>query len=260
MAKNPGCWARVLDNCKGALTGEHLISVAVWAAPSGKPPNRRSKEGRKVAVLRGELPPREFPHPTAIRNLTAHVLCEFHNEATSSLDTEGGRFARAIETFNTCQHMRSVYPGLNWNLRRYTVDGKLLERWFLKTAITNAVNRSLPIGTTEMEGGQPSLKLVEMVFGLRPVVAPVGLSLLTSVGLKHDFGEVFSLMYYDYGGTQVAGAVVTFRTLCFMIHFIDLEMPVCLLPKYLGMPSVEKLRPLGTMNSDYCNVELTFDW
>jgi hypothetical protein len=34
--RNPGCWANALDDCRGALTAEHLISVAVWAVPEGR--------------------------------------------------------------------------------------------------------------------------------------------------------------------------------------------------------------------------------
>ncbi|MDQ3367224.1 MAG: hypothetical protein M3680_17510 [Myxococcota bacterium] len=137
MAKNSGCWANALDHCRGSLTGEHLISVAVWAVREGQRANRKNKLRRQVRI---DGDPRRAgkSHTTNVRGLTADILCEHHNNSSNALDEEGGRFARAIEDWHRANKARSWAPRLNWNRRTCTVNGPLLERWFLKTAINNA--------------------------------------------------------------------------------------------------------------------------
>lgn len=56
MPRNDGCWANVLDDCRGLLTGDHTISVAVWPGVTGQQ-NRRGRLGQHVDV-RGDRSPR----------------------------------------------------------------------------------------------------------------------------------------------------------------------------------------------------------
>src|SRR5271168_3766899 len=52
----------------------------------------------------------------------------------------------------------------SFTLIRYSVNGKLLERWFLKTLINLAWDGSLIIGPGDHETGTPSTDLVEIAF------------------------------------------------------------------------------------------------
>jgi hypothetical protein len=57
-----------------------------------------------------------------LRDLTAPILCRYHNNSTSDLDNEGGRFARAIESFMATNAQREWLPRVRWNLRRYILS------------------------------------------------------------------------------------------------------------------------------------------
>src|SRR5258706_10295931 len=93
MTKTPGCWANVLDDCKGELTGEHPAAVAMWQ-PDNPKANRRSKNREIVHVIGGAtgLP----PGPQTVKSMKRPILCEHHNNSTTALDEEAGRFSTAL--------------------------------------------------------------------------------------------------------------------------------------------------------------------
>lgn len=268
MAKNPGCWANVLDDCEGALTGEHRISVNVWAVPEGKPETRKSREARSITYKlwdqdRGIKAQRKL----TVKNLTANVLCKHHNEATSDLDIEAGRFARAIEQSREANKSREWLanvgpPFLRWNLRTYAVDGPLLERWFLKAAINNTFQATeMPIGSPTGTPGWPTRELVEMVYGVRPVPRDegAGLFLLAAVSQKLDFSEEFSLLYFDRNSTHVAGCVFSFRTMHFGVHFEATRLGH-IFEKVEHLRGMTLLQPFRALNTGRTNVEVRLLW
>ncbi len=264
MAKNPGCWANVLDDCQGKLTGEHLLSVAVWAAPPGAPNNRKSKMGRKVTMIDTSA---KTTRAMSVRNLTRDILCEHHNNSTNDLDQEGGNFARAVEQLFTADAERHklMHPGaprFPWQRKVFAVDGARLERWFMKTSINHSFGRDLPIGGAGAPPGWPTQDLVEMVFGRRPVprAAGAGLFVLSAVGQKHDFGERFELQPFDRLSQYIAGCLVGFRTLLFGVNFESVKVHPAAFGKYAGARGTSLIQPFHAMDFAVSNVELRLCW
>jgi hypothetical protein len=255
MPMTPGCWANVLDDCDGPLSAEHLISVAIFAAADGMPNNRKGRLARQVTVQGGHhLPDGQMP----VRDLTADILCRHHNTSTSDLDEVGGRFARAIENWNTTKCERSWLRQITWNRRTYEVDGPLLERLLLKLAVNNAFLNGLPIGGPDAQAGWPTRELVEMVYGRRPIVRPAGLFNLSMVGQQFDFAEKFTPIYFD-NGRYLEGCVWMFRTLIFGVQFTMEQLPARVFDRVPTLRGTARLQPFNALNSPL-NVELRLRW
>lgn len=255
MPKTEGCWANILDDCDGPLTGEHLISVAIFAPAAGKPNNRSGRLKRRGSASGGHHIP---DGPTAVRDLKAPILCEHHNGFTNELDNEGGRFARALEAWSLAQSQRNWLP-VTWAKRTYEVNGPLLERLLLKLAINNAfLDGGLPIGGVGARPGWPTRELVEMVYGIRPIVRPAGLFNLSIVGQKLTFNETFTPIYFDNGRYR-EGCVWMFRELALGVQFTTERLPE---RTFDGVPTLRgttRLQPFNGFGSGE-NVELRLRW
>jgi hypothetical protein len=257
MARVEGCWANVLDDCDGPLTGEHIVSVAVWSPVPGMPNNRKGKLPRVVTV--GGGPGLLTPGPTTVRHLTSDILCERHNNTTNDLDEVGGRFARAVEELDRVDQARRWAPNLNWAWHTIEVDGPRLQRWFLKTIINNAVGQALPIGAGAAPG-RPTRELVEMVYGRRPIAFPQGLFCVARVGNQHSFGEGFQTIFIDQNRQHLVGALLVFRTLVFGFNFETSRMPPELFDKQAELRGSSIIQPFNELNFDRTNVALRLRW
>lgn len=236
MAKNPGCWANVLDDCSGPLTREHRISVAVWQTGDANA-NRADKLRHKVSHRVDGGPPRIL----TVQNLVATVLCEGHNGRSSDIDEEAGRFAAAFEDLKPTHRQRSQNPLINWNLRRHSIDGPKLERWFLKTAINNLADNGLPIGGTNAEPNRPTRELAEMIFGLRPVIPPRGLWAADTKGTMAIDGTIH-IQHFTVAGSYNAGCFMLFRGYKFLVNLDDgvpTQEYIDTLPGFLGADFVQ---------------------
>jgi hypothetical protein len=257
MPKTEGCWANVLDDCHGPLTAEHLMSVAIFAAAEGTPNNRSGRIVRRVRVSGGHhIPDGEY----TVEELTADILCRHHNNSTSELDEEGGRFARAIESSTRTRSERSWLPQLTWNRRTYEVDGSRLERLFLKLAINNAfLDGRLPIGGPDAQPGRPTRELVEMVYGRRPIARPAGLFYLATVGTQYKLdNETFAPIYFDNSRYR-EGCVWMFRTMALGVQFTTKHLPERMFDKVEALRGVTRLQPFNAMDSAL-NVVVRLRW
>lgn len=262
MPKNPGCWANVLNDCAGALTGEHPLSVAVWAATPGEPDNRASRLRRSITMIdHGQSITK------TVRRMTRDILCDHHNNSTNDLDTEGGRFARALEQlFIVDGQRRGVMhpnaPLLRWATKGFPVDGPLLERWFMKTVINHTFGGPLPIGGDVAVPGWPTPELVEMVFGRRPVdrAAGTGIYMVASVGDDVDIGERFELRPYVRANQYIAGCFVSFRNLLFGVNFERGRVTGENLDRFLGRKGTHVVQPVKAINFDVTSVEVQVSW
>ncbi len=151
------CWAKCLGDCKGRISGEHIITENVW-------------KGDEIGVF--GLPWCRADHRfIRVKNFTKNMLCEHHNSALSPVDVGG---IRAFDTFRQAsqvhnQRSLNIESGFwtgRFDVCTHEFDGPLLERWFLKTLINIelAGDQQLPIGTYPGEP-RPACELVEVAYG-----------------------------------------------------------------------------------------------
>src|SRR3569833_3907140 len=78
------CWARMLGDCAGGMTGEHSIS--------------RNQFNQRKIIVDGYPWCLGKPKTVGIGSLVARVLCKHHNNALSPLDEAAADVLRALET------------------------------------------------------------------------------------------------------------------------------------------------------------------
>jgi hypothetical protein len=259
MAKTEGCWANVLDNCGGPLTGEHLISMALWEPPPGAPDNREGKEELSVRMVYGPDHPLAGEHVVALKDLTAATLCKQHNNSSHELDDAAKKFRQALIETDSVRKARA--PGRQWPAHRVTVDGPLLERWFYKTVINIAAwQQSLPIGVADAPAARPSLDLATRVFHRSvPARRPMGLGAIAQVGDSLSLREQFEFLFYDRNSTHISGCLVRLRGLLFVVKLEEHDTPEWVFQRALGMPNAAVLQPIRCYNSNV-NCELYLNW
>src|SRR5258705_4757927 len=124
MPRTPGCWANVLDDCRGKLTREHLISVA--ATPHDDPSASRKEKEQVLIRQHSHGGRRSWDREIRMASLASKMLCKGHNERLSELDMAGGNFcatARAI--FDLARARR--FMCLRWVIKSFEVNGPLAE-------------------------------------------------------------------------------------------------------------------------------------
>jgi hypothetical protein len=93
----------------------------------------------------------------------------------------------AFDALRESTRLSKVGTGINarsLTFLRLTIDGALLERWFLKTLMNVGFGGELIIGPGKHAEGMPSLELVETAFGLRAFKSPSGLYLSSHAGAQ----------------------------------------------------------------------------
>jgi len=100
------------------------------------------------------------PVTVSVARLTANILCRQHNSLLSPVD-DGG--IDAYRAFQGAEHSAGTKPFAS------AVDGLLLERWLLKTAINLSYRHGLKLGVGMWNSvpGIPSAYLLDVVFGNR---------------------------------------------------------------------------------------------
>jgi hypothetical protein len=256
MPKNPGCWASALDDCAGPLTGEHTLSVAVWPGE-----NRRARLGQRVNVATTGRHAEPYTHRT-VRQLTRDILCDHHNNSSNDLDTAAGRLSEAIEEFEQQRQNRVAMPGLNWAPWRRDVDGRLIERWFLKTVINIDFGRGLPIGDPAASPGWPTNELVEMVFGRRPIIEPYGLFHIFVPGRTYNFGlpEFVWSGVSDGAATHTVCGILMFRSMLFGVNLTTNRIPEGAFDAPLGLAASRVDYRFNLLNTERQRIEVRFVW
>ncbi len=141
------------------MSSEHIVTEKLW-------------EGDTLGV-RG-LPWCPAGHKFIRKeSYTSNILCTTHNSRLSPVDQAG------ISVFDTFRQTRKYsdqrvqlrqsghFSGL-FELISHTIDGRGLEKWFLKTLINMEVvgKQGYPIGPDAVARDEPSKLLVEIAFGL----------------------------------------------------------------------------------------------
>ncbi len=175
------CWAKCLGDCKGNITGEHIITEKIW-------------QGNEIGVF-GFSWCREKHQFIGVANFTKNMLCERHNSTLSPVD-QGG--IAAFDTFRKVSNVdeqrranrEAGFRSGRLDLFTYSLDGPLLERWFLKTLINmeTAGDQNLAIGPY-LDEPQPTRELVEVVYGKRSLTGNAGLYVVTTLGQTVNMQE-----------------------------------------------------------------------
>lgn len=266
---HPDCWAGALQDCGPKTSEEHLISVAVWGSV-GKKDNRAGRRNRKIKVQA----PLDRPLPSGlyrVDDVTDKILCSHHNSTSSPLDQCAGQFRDAIDRWQSTREGRQRSMRSNRWLQRklfkkhpveYDVDGRLLERWFIKIAINNAVRLGLPIGDPAAPVNRPTLELCEVVFGRKHPPGHIGLYGVAAEDDLFTMGEKFSLLYWqDINATHIAGALMRFRGNRFAINLVDRPIQPGFansVPEWAGMTFIRPFHQL--LSGDGVETSIRFRW
>lgn len=190
-ATSPRCWAFSLGDCNGPLTGEHVVSSAVL-------PRRIRITGLPWATNQDKA--------IGAASFVANILCRRHNGLLSTIDAEAGRVAAELRS------LRSSEP-----LDRIQLDGPLLERWVLKTAINVLFGQKLRFGREQATLELPPPWLVAIAFGRSRWPPMKGLFLCGFGEATVDFEDSVELSPLLSHTDAVAGALCVFLGLCYLL-------------------------------------------
>jgi hypothetical protein len=201
-----GCWAAALRDCSKKMSREHTVSQSLFTSD-------------EIMVQGFPWCLRE-PKKIGIANLVAKILCEKHNNSLSELDTA------AVDAFNVFResvrlnHVRGKLkrPPI-WNIKRLTIDGPRLERWFLKTLVNLSFGGKWIIGRGTHQVGSVSPELVEVVFGVRRFDNGAGLYTSARTGENIDSFDRVSATPLTYGEHLCAGRF-NFRGYTFFLNLL----------------------------------------
>lgn len=176
------CWANYRGDCGRGMSKEHLVSKALLPE-------------EKVWVS-GFSWCRSEERCIGINALQRRVLCAKHNNALSPADEAG---VHAISAFAEGTAEKAV-------------DGPLLERWLLKTAINLSLDGDLHIGVGMADSipGKPSPYLQAVAFGEQPFLASMGAYFLVPrEPYAHRVGEI--LLVPIHRGGAIGGFLFGLR-------------------------------------------------
>jgi hypothetical protein len=197
------CWAKSLGDCVGPMSGEHYFTAGLFA-------------GDKV-FIHGLDWCKDQPKQVGKKSLVKNVLCKSHNERLSILDDEAIRAFEIMRGERDLNAVREKMTPRYWTVKRWSVNGPLFERWFLKTLIGIACEGEQKIGPDSPEQGQPSPSLVRIVYGLEKFPGMSGLYTLAAAGMKVHMRD--RIEYVPMGHPDcLPGALFCFMGYFFVIH------------------------------------------
>jgi hypothetical protein len=167
---------------------------------------------------------KDNPKEIGISALTAKILCETHNNVLSPVDTAG---AKAFSVFREMMRLTNVRGQMKprvWNVVKYRINGRPLERWLLKTLINICCNGEYPIGRTSTVSGRPSEQLVRIAYGLESFEGLAGLHFVVRTGMKYYSDDTVSFSPLIKNGEHIEGGLFRFRGLLFLL-FLEAEGP-----------------------------------
>ncbi len=101
--------------------------------------------------------------------------------------------------------MRGKLKRTSWTVKRFNVNGPLLERWFLKTLIYLSVSGDWAIGLGSHKKGTPSQQLVRIAFGHEAFEPYEGLYIAGYPGENIDSMDRVSFAPMTEGDNLVVG-------------------------------------------------------
>lgn len=187
------CWASCLGDCSEKLSGEHIITNGAFLTDTVK------VKGLPWCV--GEF------KEIGLASLVKNVLCTNHNSRLSDADAGAVQLRKALCDVADLSELRKRMPPQDWPVKKFSVNGFALERWCLKTLITIAFDRKLPIGDGDSPPGEPPCALVETAFGLKQFLPlRTGLYWMGQGGDEVRVLEGVEVTAFSYPAYRLAGA------------------------------------------------------
>lgn len=195
------CWAKVLGDCSGRQSREHVFSASLFEGPT--------------VIVDGYPWLSSGPREIGVSSLTAKILCQGHNSVLSALDAAASDAFKKFEQIADLQVVRSK-ASASWPVIRYEISGNLLERWFLKTA----TNVFFVTGRKEARrDANPAM--VRAVFGLDEIPPPMGLYLSTKLGVIVDLSPHVNLTPVWDAEKRPSSALFSFCGFRFVLWLSD---------------------------------------
>lgn len=162
-------------------------------------------------------------------NLVAKILCQGHNNALSPVDEAGVaamNVLREVERVHVerRQYLESGRPRFPFPEIRYEIDGRMFERWMLKTVINYEIagDQNLPLGPPPDNLIRPPKEFVEFVFGNRSFQPFAGLYFLGRLGASLNLADRIRYTSWiaqdDRGCSYVAAGQILFYNLSFVLN------------------------------------------
>lgn len=206
------CWASPLGHCSAKASREHLVTDGIWNGPD-------------IEVV--GLPwCRHTPVRPGRANIVAKILCSAHNSALSPVDAAAIRAFQALRGAAELYVRRRRFPSPQLTQRCFGIDGPLLERWFIKTAINFALAQHGAVRWHLGSAGRtPPVSLVEAAFGRSSLPAGAGLYAAAKVGESGLGSEsVHFEPVYD-ADDSLAAALFRFYGFRFLLSLREGQLP-----------------------------------
>jgi hypothetical protein len=161
----------------------------------------------------------EAPKTIGMSSFVRNILCRAHNSQLSNLDTAA---LGAFNAFRESVRLNEAREGLRaeyLTIKRFVINGPLLERWFLKTLINVSFGGKWIIGNGTHAKGVPSDDLVQTVFGLRDFQSGAGLYIASHAGEQIDSMDRVNIIPKTDGNT-LAAAGFNFRGYRFFLNLL----------------------------------------
>lgn len=247
-----GCWAAPLGDCSDKISREHLVTSALF-------------EDLRVRVA-------GFPwcqggeHVIGLSSLVGKLLCSRHNNLLAPVD------AHAAEVFGFFREIRRIAVVRErlrshiWRTVKYQANGRVLERWFLKSAINLALSGRSDLRWVVDDAPlfSPPSPLVKAAFGQADLPAFMGLYAVAMEGgqlYSSDAVEFAPLIKDD---EFIVGALFGFRGFRFVLSLTRQRLPDYLdfltFPGWRGARAIYHLPRLNFENRGRLSQRLQFVW
>lgn len=174
------CWAGAIGGCSSSQSKEHIVSRKLLE-------DNLSLESLVMVYGIGSNGTKKI----GVSSLSSKILCAHHNNQLSVLDSEAVKAFRGIRELSEVVYKKK-HVG-DKKTHTLEINGLLLERWFLKTAINILYCPPHNIKN-------PPKELLEIVFGLRKNPPNVGLCIAAHEGgqfLNTDFDIKFAPLFSE---------------------------------------------------------------
>lgn len=190
-----------------------------------------------------------------LESASTKILCKAHNSMLSKLDDEAKRSFEALRAIFSLRDRQLALRPRAIKVRTWKLDGRKLERWFLKTLINlNQVQTPALVWPGGAQPGIPTRDVVEACFGRIPIAHPMGLYGAAAVGHKidsHDYVSFAPIMRTD---RALAGGAFEFRGFRFVLSWTERSLQPFVtwlsesVPDFAGWKNADLMHPFRGIN------------